>query len=111
MPNYGAGDLNYGVVAMAGEADRIRSCNGRVLALKNEPHIQRVWLPHEDAPGLAMSRAFGDFSLKDYGIIAVPDVSYRQLSPKDQFIILATDGVRVKNKKFHVNFGTSPQII
>ncbi|PON86180.1 Protein phosphatase [Trema orientale] len=75
------------------EADRIRSCNGRVLALKNEPHIQRVWLPHEDAPGLAMSRAFGDFLLKDYGIIAVPDVSYRRLTPKDQFIVLATDGV------------------
>lgn len=40
-----------------------------------------------------MSRAFGDFLLKDYGIIAVPDVSHRCLTSKDQFIVLATDGV------------------
>lgn len=77
----------------SGEADRIRKYNGRVLALKEEPHIQRVWLPHEDAPGLAMSRAFGDFLLKNHGIIALPDITYRRLTSNDQFIILATDGV------------------
>lgn len=77
-----------------GEAERIKNCNGRVAALKQEPHIQRVWLPHEDTPGLAMSRAFGDFVLKDHGIIAIPDVYYHRLTSNDQFIILATDGVR-----------------
>ncbi|KAA3477496.1 putative protein phosphatase 2C 72 isoform X1 [Gossypium australe] len=76
-----------------GEAERIRNCKGRVLALKEEPHIPRVWLPHEDSPGLAMSRAFGDFLLKDHGLIAVPDVFYHRLSPNDHFIVLATDGV------------------
>ncbi|KAJ4833271.1 hypothetical protein Tsubulata_013199 [Turnera subulata] len=75
------------------EADRIRKCNGRVLALKEEPHIHRVWLPHEDTPGLAMSRAFGDFLLKNHGIIALPDISYHRLTSNDQFIVLATDGV------------------
>ncbi|XP_059658911.1 probable protein phosphatase 2C 72 [Cornus florida] len=75
------------------EADRIRKNNGRVIALKEESHIQRVWLPHEDSPGLAMSRAFGDFLLKKHGIIAIPDVSYRRLTSKDQFLVLATDGV------------------
>ncbi|KAL4332085.1 hypothetical protein GQ457_07G044990 [Hibiscus cannabinus] len=75
------------------EAERIRNCQGRVLALKEEPHIQRVWLPHEDSPGLAMSRAFGDFILKNHGIIAVPDVFHHHLTPNDQFILLATDGV------------------
>ncbi|XVE70954.1 hypothetical protein DITRI_Ditri10aG0111100 [Diplodiscus trichospermus] len=75
------------------EAERIRSCNGRVLALKGEPHIQRVWLPHEDSPGLAMSRAFGDFLLKNHGIIAIPDIFCHHLTPNDQFIVLATDGV------------------
>ncbi|KAI4316551.1 hypothetical protein L6164_024525 [Bauhinia variegata] len=74
------------------EADRIRRCNGRVFALK-EPHIQRVWLPNEDSPGLAMSRAFGDFMLKDHGIIAVPDISYHRLTSNNQFIVLASDGV------------------
>ncbi|CAI9755700.1 unnamed protein product [Fraxinus pennsylvanica] len=75
------------------EAERIRKCNGRVLALKEEPHIQRVWLPQEDSPGLAMSRAFGDFLLKYHGIISIPDISYHHISPNDQFLVLATDGV------------------
>ncbi|KAJ7966458.1 putative Protein phosphatase-2c [Quillaja saponaria] len=76
------------------EADRIRRCNGMVFALEEEPHIQRVWLPSdENSPGLAMSRAFGDFVLKDHGIIAIPDISYRRLTSMDQFIVLASDGV------------------
>ncbi|XP_062098706.1 probable protein phosphatase 2C 72 [Humulus lupulus] len=75
------------------EAERIRSCNGRVLGLKKEPESKRVWLPNEYIPGLAMSRALGDFVLKGHGVISVPDVSYRRLTPSDQFIVLATDGV------------------
>ncbi|CAI9093645.1 OLC1v1029198C1 [Oldenlandia corymbosa var. corymbosa] len=75
------------------EADRIRKCNGRVLALKEEPHIDRVWLPHDDSPGLAMSRAFGDFVLKNHGVIAIPEVSCHQLSENDLFLVLASDGV------------------
>ncbi|KAE9599953.1 putative PPM-type phosphatase domain, protein phosphatase 2C family [Lupinus albus] len=58
------------VICNAGEAKRIRRCNGCVYALEEEPNIQRVWLPNEKAPGLAMSRAFGDFLLKDHGLIA-----------------------------------------
>jgi serine/threonine protein phosphatase PrpC len=42
-----------------------------------------------------MARAFGDFCLKDYGLISVPDVSYHRLTEKDAFVILATDGVIV----------------
>ncbi|XP_027356930.1 probable protein phosphatase 2C 72 [Abrus precatorius] len=75
------------------EADRIRSCNGRVFALREEPHIQRVWLPNENSPGLAMSRAFGDFMLKEHGIIATPDISHHALTSSDQFVVLASDGV------------------
>ncbi|KAI7748313.1 hypothetical protein M8C21_032900 [Ambrosia artemisiifolia] len=75
------------------EGDRIRKLNGRVMSLKDEPHIDRVWLPYHDSPGLAMSRAFGDFVLKSHGIIAVPDVSYHRLTPNDQFVVLASDGV------------------
>lgn len=57
--------------------------------------MSRVWLPNNDSPGLAMARAFGDFCLKDYGLISVPDVSYHRLTEKDEFVILATDGVIV----------------
>ncbi|KAL0017581.1 hypothetical protein SO802_004650 [Lithocarpus litseifolius] len=75
------------------EAERIRNCNGRVAALRQEPHVQRVWLPHDDSPGLAMSRAIGDFILKNHGIIAIPNIHYHCVTSNDQFIILATDGV------------------
>jgi len=56
--------------------------------------VARVWLPNSDFPGLAMARAFGDFCLKDFGLIAVPDISYHRLTEKDEFVVLATDGVR-----------------
>lgn len=75
------------------EAERIRQCKGRVFALHDEPEVSRVWLPHNDSPGLAMARAFGDFCLKDFGLISVPDVSYHRLTERDEFIVLATDGV------------------
>ncbi|XWS65173.1 hypothetical protein CRYUN_Cryun05aG0069400 [Craigia yunnanensis] len=75
------------------EADRIRKCKGRVFALQDEPEVARVWLPNNDSPGLAMARAFGDFCLKDFGLISVPEISYRLLSEKDEFIVLATDGI------------------
>nr|XP_043628699.1 probable protein phosphatase 2C 66 [Erigeron canadensis] len=75
------------------EAARIQEYNGRVFALQDEPEVSRVWLPHSDTPGLAMARAFGDFCLKDYGLISVPDVFYHRIIEKDEFVILATDGV------------------
>lgn len=76
-----------------GEAARIQQCRGRVFALQDEPEVARVWLPNNDSPGLAMARAFGDFCLKDYGLISVPDISYRHLTDKDEFVVLASDGV------------------
>ena len=79
---------------LTAEAERIRKCKGRVFALQDEPEVARVWLPNNDSPGLAMARAFGDFCLKDYGLISVPDISYRRITEKDVFIVLATDGVR-----------------
>jgi serine/threonine protein phosphatase PrpC len=55
--------------------------------------VARLWLPNFNSPVLAMARAFGDFCLKDFGLISVPEVTYRQISEKDEFIVLATDGV------------------
>ncbi|KAF8391871.1 hypothetical protein HHK36_022211 [Tetracentron sinense] len=75
------------------EEERIKRCKGRVFALQDEPEVARVWLPNYDSPGLAMARAFGDFCLKDFGLISVPEISYRRLTEKDEFIVLATDGV------------------
>lgn len=75
------------------EAERIKKCKGRVFALQDEPEVPRVWLPFDDAPGLAMARAFGDFCLKEYGVISIPEFSRRVLTDRDQFIVLASDGV------------------
>lgn len=87
--------LSLSLLVLTEEAERIRRCKGRVFALQDEPEVARVWLPNNDSPGLAMARAFGDFCLKDFGLISVPDVSFRHLTDKDEFIVLATDGVRI----------------
>ncbi|KAG1368178.1 putative protein phosphatase 2C 64 [Cocos nucifera] len=75
------------------EAERIKRCRGRVFSLQDEPGVPRVWLPFDDAPGLAMARAFGDFCLKDYGVISVPEFFHWTLTERDQFVVLASDGV------------------
>ncbi|KAL5983660.1 putative protein phosphatase 2C 73 [Asimina triloba] len=75
------------------EAERITQCKGRVFCLRDEPGVHRVWLPDGETPGLAMSRAFGDYCIKDFGLISVPEVSQRTLTSKDKFLVLATDGV------------------
>lgn len=75
------------------EARRIKQCQGRVFCLDDEPGVHRLWLPYDDAPGLAMSRAFGDHCVKNYGLISVPDVSQRSITNRDRFVVLATDGV------------------
>ena len=80
--------------SFTGEAERIRRCRGRVFALRDEPEVARVWLPNIDSPGLAMARALGDFCLKKFGLISVPEITYRRVTEKDEFIVLATDGVR-----------------
>lgn len=75
------------------EKERIMQCKGRVHCLDDEPGVHRVWLPDREAPGLAMSRAFGDYCVKAYGVISAPEVTQRTISDRDQFVILATDGV------------------
>ncbi|KAG0453611.1 hypothetical protein HPP92_024915 [Vanilla planifolia] len=75
------------------EVERITRCNGLVFCLQDEPGVHRVWLPDGETPGLAMSRAFGDYCLKGFGLISVPEVSQRRITCRDQFVVLATDGV------------------
>jgi serine/threonine protein phosphatase PrpC len=78
---------------VAEEKERIRQCNGRVHCLADEPGVHRVWLPNRESPGLAMSRALGDYCVKDHGVISAPEVTQRRIRGRDQFVILATDGV------------------
>ncbi|CAA2979054.1 probable phosphatase 2C 33 [Olea europaea subsp. europaea] len=92
------------------EAERIHKCKGRIFALQDEPEVARVWLPNYDSPGLAMSRAFGDFCLKEFGLVSVPEICYKRITDKDEFIVLATDGVWdvLSNKEVVDIVGSSP---
>ncbi|KAI3936435.1 hypothetical protein MKX01_014404 [Papaver californicum] len=75
------------------EAERIRKCGGRTIPNKDEPDVHRVWSASAEYMSLAMTRTFGDFYLKDYGVIAIPQITHRRLTIEDQFLVLATDGV------------------
>ncbi|KAM7485035.1 hypothetical protein LguiA_001044 [Lonicera macranthoides] len=78
------------------ESERIKHSKGRVFSSSDEPGVYRIWMPNGEAlegPGLAISRAFGDYFVKDFGLISEPEVTQRHLTSRDQFAILATDGV------------------
>ncbi|XP_038880518.1 probable protein phosphatase 2C 34 [Benincasa hispida] len=75
------------------EVERITQCNGRVFCLRDEPGTHRIWLSDEETPGLSMSRSFGDFCIKNFGLISMPDVTQRSVTNKDLFVVLATDGI------------------
>ena len=95
------------VLFLSGEAERITRFNGRIRALRHEPSVKRVWLPHHNAPGLAMSRVLGDFCLKRYGVISEPEFTHRRLTENDMFVVLATDGVSV----FYIYFNCFVMLI
>ncbi|CAL5407186.1 unnamed protein product [Camellia sinensis] len=78
------------------ETERIRQSKGRVFDMLDEPGVYRVWLPNGEAlggPGLAISRAFGDYYIKGFGLISEPEITQRNITYRDQFVILATDEV------------------
>ncbi|XP_022968748.1 probable protein phosphatase 2C 73 [Cucurbita maxima] len=75
------------------EAERIAQCSGRVFCLQDEPGTHRIWLPNGKTPGLSLSRSFGDFCVKHFGLISMPDVTQRSVTNQDLFVVLATDGI------------------
>lgn len=80
-----------------GERTRILASGGRVDRLINEAGEpvgpQRVWLRSAWIPGLAMSRALGDAVAHQVGVISEPEVLQHDLTPDDEFMVIATDGV------------------
>eukprot|EP00347_Sterkiella_histriomuscorum_P003649 403363481 len=79
------------------EMSRIKQSGGRVETIKGPNNEnwgpERVWLMHEDSPGLAMSRSLGDNQAHLIGVIPDPDVMKYDLTPDDKFIVIASDGV------------------
>ena len=81
---------------MEDEKQRILDFGGRVEAVRVDGEDigpLRVWLKHEDAPGLAMTRALGDTLGTRIGVISCPEVISTAIGPDDAFIILASDGI------------------
>ena len=77
------------------EAARIEAAGGSVYQRKinNQDDAWRVYNASRSAGGLAVSRAFGDFGMKNFGLIAEPEISIHTITPNDEFLILACDGV------------------
>jgi serine/threonine protein phosphatase PrpC len=81
------------------EAERILKRGGRIDSFRDyynngEPiGPQRVWLPHEEIPGLAMSRSMGDRVAHSVGVSAEPEVLEFTLTLNDKFLVIASDGV------------------
>ena len=73
------------------------SSGGRVAAYRdqhgNALGPARVWHLHEDIPGLAMSRSFGDQAAAEVGVNSIPEITEMNLQESDKFLILASDGV------------------
>ena len=80
------------------ENERILRWNGRVEPFKDAfgraKGPPRVWLKHEDIPGLAMSRSMGDSWGAMAGVIAIPEIKEININgEEDWFIVIGTDGI------------------
>ena len=80
------------IIAAGGRVQPQYSSNGQAVG------PLRVWFQRENTPGLAMTRAMGDFLASSIGVIATPgegyvDVVKVDLADVDAFVVLASDGV------------------
>ena len=80
------------------EKNRIEKCGGRVEPVKLQNHDEyvgpmRVWKGKSNVPGLNVSRSLGDIIAHSAGVSSQPEFTHTQLDKKDEFLILATDGV------------------
>ena len=76
------------------EQARIESMGGYVSPPPEPGLSARVWLDVDCTQiGLAMARSLGDHAVKPIGVIAEPVISFHDITPEDDFVIFATDGV------------------
>ena len=84
------------------ERGRIEQMGGRVEPFKGNNYADmygapigpaRVWLQHDQIPGLAMSRSIGDFVAGEVGVISEPDIQQLELTNEHKFLVLASDGI------------------
>lgn len=75
------------------EKKRVRAAGGRVTRWQAGSGPQRVWLPEEWLPGLAMTRSIGDTILSKYGVVSQPELTVTKIGGLEEFYVLASDGV------------------
>lgn len=82
---------------IAEERNRIEKSGGRVEPFKmpngNPVGPQRIWKKFEDAPGLMMSRTFGDRMGHACGIICTPEIYEYKMGTDVKAMVLGSDGV------------------
>ena len=83
------------MLSKGGQAERLSvddRCDnpGEIARIKD---IGGVILDNRVGGVLAVTRAFGDHSLKRSGVTAIPHVLKYTLKPFDKFLIIASDGV------------------
>ena len=79
------------------ELKRIINCGGEVhQRINNKGEYvgpMRVYAKGKNFPGLAMSRSFGDFQCKKYGVINEPSFVEYCLDDNCKYLVLGSDGV------------------
>eukprot|EP00736_Rhodelphis_marinus_P000611 Rmarinus@m.26729 len=93
------------------ERARVRRCGARVLSIDQleglkDPNVEdwgdedndtgdppRLWAYDRPAPGCAFTRSIGDSFAEQIGVCAEPEVLVKDLTPRDEFLIIASDGV------------------
>ncbi len=81
------------------ELQRIRQHGGSLVWLHgSKPYIRggdfvRRQVNGEHPKQLNYSRAFGGKDLKQFGLIAEPDINHFEISPEDRLVLLASDGL------------------
>ena len=79
------------------ELKRIINCGGEVHKNINKKGEyvgpMRVFARGKDFPGLAMSRSFGDFQSKQYGVISEPTFVEYCLDENCRYFVICSDGV------------------
>lgn len=75
------------IITMGGRVERFMDDYGRLSG----PY--RIWKKNEEAPGLAMSRSFGDKLAASVGAISEPEIKEFKLTAFDKLLVIASDGI------------------
>ncbi|KAL6762977.1 phosphatase 2C-like domain-containing protein [Haematococcus lacustris] len=82
--------------ASPAEAARVQACGGCVA--KYSVHGQavgplRVWCKDRDAPGLCITRSFGDALAHSIGVTEEPEVVTHSLEKSDRYLLIVTNSI------------------